>query len=128
MVVDLFNNIILFDNQLQRHNVACSMYTLIGTRTTNERRFLGVGCVRLRYGAGRDKSVEQVSLDGLLLVVDLHALVASTRVADHDCDFALRSALFCLDFLCRECCRQSWPVLALLLLLLIFGLLFGIAV
>jgi hypothetical protein len=128
MAVDFLDNVVLLDDQLQRDDVARGVDALVGAGAADERRLLGVVGVGLRYGAGGHKGIEQIALDGLLLVVDLHALVSRARVAQHDGDLALRAALLCLDLFGGEGRGQGGAlILALLLLLLVARLLVCIA-
>jgi hypothetical protein len=93
VAVDLVDDVILLDDELQGENIASGVNALVGARAANETRLLGVVGVGLGDGAGLDEGGEQVALDGLLLMVDLQAVVASTCVADHHGDLALGLAL-----------------------------------
>lgn len=46
--VDFLDNILIFDNHLQRHNIASCVNPLICAGTTDERGFLGIR--RIRFG------------------------------------------------------------------------------
>src|SRR5580704_8021389 len=88
MAVDLLNDIRIFDDELQRDDVAGSVYALVGASTTHQGRFLGIIGIGLGYGAGSHEGGEEVAFDGTLIGHDLHPFVSAARVTDHDGNLA----------------------------------------
>ncbi len=125
MAIDLVYNVLVLDDQLERYHIASSVDTLIGTGATNEGGFLGVRGIGLGDGTCSNECAKQITFYSLVLVVNLHASIASARVADHNCHFALGPALLGLDLFCGEGSRQSGSLI--FALLFVFGLLVFVA-
>ena len=105
VLVDLLDDVRVLHDKLQADHVSGRVHVLVGSGASHKRSLSRVVGVGFRDGAGFDKCLEELALDRLLRRGDLHALEASSRVADHDSDLALRLASFRIDFLFRECSR-----------------------
>lgn len=67
-LIDFLNDVWVFDDQLQRNDIASRMHTLVRAGTADERRFLRICRICLGDCAGCDKCWEELSLDCLLLI------------------------------------------------------------
>lgn len=89
MAVDLLHNVLVLNDHLQRDDVTGGMHTLIGSSSSHESRLFGVVGVVLRDGSGLDKGLEDITLNGLLGRIQLHAMVTSSTISNHTGNLSL---------------------------------------
>lgn len=117
VLVDFLDHVLVLDDQFEGYEIAGGVYTFVSPSASDKGRLLGIICVGLGNRTSGDKCLEQVALDGFMvvcavvscqlfppcsscLVIDvwfsssqLHASVPCTRISNEDRDFLLGSSL-----------------------------------
>lgn len=116
VLVDFLDHVLVLDDQFEGYEIAGGVYPLVSPSASDKGGLLGIICIGFGNRTSGDKCLEQVALDGfmvvcaviscqlphrsLCLVIDvwssssqLHASVPCTRVPNKDRDFFLGSSL-----------------------------------